>query len=88
MNSLQNGIQRTLKHMKTFTSLIKREMQIKTLMRCYFLLIRLANITKYDKTIGQVLRKQVFMVDASVDWSKLRVGTLKVLIKIANAYTL
>lgn len=84
MNSLQNGLQRILKHIKTLTSLIKREMQIKTLVRCYFSPILLARVTKCENTVSKGLKKQVFLVDTGVNWSKLCAEPLAVLIKIAN----
>lgn len=54
-------MQMTLKYMKTLTSFIKTEMQVKILVRCYLSPIRLANITKSDNIIGKGLRKQVFI---------------------------
>lgn len=59
-------------------------MQIKTLVRCYFSSIVLANITQCDNIVGKGLRKQVFLVNASVNWSKLCAEPLAVLIKIAK----
>lgn len=84
MNSLQNGLQRILKRIKILTSLIKREMQIKTVVRCYFSPIILTHITKCDNTVSKGLRKQVFLVDTGVNWSKLWAAPLAVLIKIAT----